>query len=360
MKIVIFAGGAGTRLWPLSRKKTPKQFDPMFEGKSTLQLAGERIKKLVSWSDVYISTLDQYAPIVRQQLPEIPDENIITEPARRDVAPAIGLAMMKLRDVGSEPVAILWSDHLMDRPKAFRRGLTVAESLIKKDPERFIFFGERPRYAEQNLGWIHIGAIQQKNKGIPLRSFRGWFYRPPLIKCRKMFASKKWIWNPGYWVTTPNFVLEQFRLKQPAMYRQLQTIGRALGTSREGKVLKRVYPTLEKVHFDNAILEKMKPSQAVVLQLDMGWSDPGTLYAIKEALQASKLANVTRGAVLPFNTKDCLLFNDEPKKLLAAVGLEGIIVVETKDALLVVHKDRVPEVKKMVESLEHTSWSHLL
>lgn len=360
MKIVIFAGGAGTRLWPLSREKTPKQFDPMFEGKSTLQLAGERIKQLVAWSDVYISTLDQYAPIVRQQLPAIPDENIITEPARRDVAPAIGLAMMKLRDVGDEPVAILWSDHLMDRPAAFRRGLKVAEGLIRQDSERFIFFGERPRYAEQNLGWIHIGPKQQQIRNIPIRSFRGWIYRPPLSRCKKMFASKQWIWNPGYWVTTPNFVLEQFRLKQPVMYRQLQVIGRALGTSREGKVLKRIYPTLQKIHFDNAILEKMKPCQAVVLQLDMGWSDPGTLYAIKAALQANKLANVTRGAVLPFNTRDCLLFNDESKKLLATVGLEGLIVVETKDATLVVHKDRVPEVKKMVESLEHTKWSHLL
>ena len=360
MKAVIFAGGAGTRLWPLSRKSTPKQFDPMFEGKSTLQLAVERIKPLVGWNDIYISTLDQYAPIVRRQLPKILDENFITEPARRDVAPAIGLAMMRLRDVGSEPVAILWADHLMERPDNFRQGLQVAESLIRENPSRFIFFAEKPRYAEQNLGWINIDKKIKCRSRINIYSFKGWQYRPPLAKCRRMFASGKWYWNPGYWLTTPNFVLAQFRDKKPAMYKKLSIIGKSLGTSREGTTLQKLYPTLEKVHFDNAILEKMRPEQAVVLLLNMGWSDPGTLYAIKEALQDKKLDNVMRGKVIPFKTKDSLIFNDDPKKVVATVGLEGMIVVQTKDATLVVHKDNVPEVKKMVESLEDTEWQNIL
>jgi mannose-1-phosphate guanylyltransferase len=232
--------------------------------------------------------------------------------------------------------------------------------LIKKDPERFIFFGERPRYAEQNLGWIQVGRVLERRLDIPIRCFRGWHYRPPLRVCQRMFVSKKWIWNPGYWVTTPNFVLAQFQRHQPKMYQQLLLIGRSLGTSCEGRVLQRVYPRLPKIHFDNAVLEKIKPSQAVVLQLDMGWSDPGTLYAIKEALQSRVGANVTRGAVVDFGSSDCLLFNDAPEKLLATVGLHGMIVVAVGDAILVVHKDHVPEVKKMVESLEGTEWSHLL
>jgi len=360
MKIVIFAGGQGTRLWPLSRKKTPKQFDPMFRGKSTLQLAIERVLPIARPDDIYISTLDQYASIIRRQVPKIPDENIITEPALRDVAPAIGLAMLKLRDVGDKPVAILWADHLMKRPGNFRKGLKAGANLIEEDSERFIFFGEKARYAEPNLGWINIGSKLDKVAGIDTHKFKGWHYRPPLAKCKRMFVSGKWVWNPGYWVTTPNYVLAQFADKKPAMYRQLMKIGDALGSSREGRVLKQIYPKLEKIHFDNAILEKMKPSQAVVLMLNMGWSDPGTLYAIKEALSKSKNANVRRGQVVDFKTKDTLIFNDDPKKVVVTVGLEGMIVVATKDATLVVHKDNVPEVKKLVKSLEGTKFEDIL
>jgi len=332
----------------------------MFRGKSTLQLAVERISPIAKWDEIYVSTLDQYAGIIRKQVPKIPDENIITEPALRDVAPAIGLAMLKLRDVGDEPVAILWADHLMKKPGNFRRGLRAGAKLIEEDSDRFIFFGEKARYAEANLGWINVGPTVQKVNGITARKFNGWHYRPPLNKCKRMFASRKWVWNPGYWVTTPNFVLAQFKDKKPGMYKKLLQIGKALGSSREGSILRRVYPSLEKVHFDNAILEKMKPSQAIVLMLDMGWSDPGTLYAIKEALSKSKNANVTRGKVIDFQTKDSLVFNDDDKKVIVTVGLEGMIVVSTKDATLVVPKDEVPEVKKLVKSLDGTKWEDIL
>ncbi|MFC1721461.1 mannose-1-phosphate guanylyltransferase [Patescibacteria group bacterium] len=360
MRAVIFAGGAGTRLWPLSRQSSPKQFDTMFKGKSTLQLAIDRIRPIMDWQDIYISTAKQYVPIVHQQLPDILADNIINEPDRRDLAPAVGLAMTRLRDVGNDPVAILWADHLMDRRQSFQNGLRVARDLIVDDPNRFIFFGEKSRYAEQNLGWINVDRVLDRIKGIPIRAFRGWHYRPPLARCKRMHASPKWVWNPGYWVTTPNFVLVQYKEKKPRMYEKLQGIGKALGTSREGKVLNRIYPTMENVSFDDAILEKMEDDKAVVLQLDMGWSDPGTLYAIKEALQKHRHSNVTRGHVITRQTEDSLIFNDDPKKVVAAVGLRGVIVVETKDAVLVVHKDHVPEVKKMVKSLKNTKWKKVL
>ncbi len=359
MKVVIFAGGIGSRLWPISREKTPKQFDRIFNGKSTLELMVERVTPIVDWSDIYISTAEKYLPAVHKQLPKINLENIITEPDRRDLAPAVGLAMTKLSDVQDEPVAILWADHLMSKPGVFRKGLKVGEKLIKEDPNRFIFFAQPPRYAEQNLGWIKVGDEIEKVEGVSVRKFKDWHYRPPLDKCKNMFASKEWILNVGYWVTTPKFVLSQYEDKKPGMYKQLKQIEKRLGSSQEGKILKKVYPKLEKISFDDAILQKMKPSQAVVLKLDLGWSDPGNLYSIKEALQKSVTSNVTKGNVIDYKTKDSFIYSTDPKKTICTVGLEGMIVVETQDAVLVVHKDNVPEVKKLVSSLKNTKWDKL-
>jgi len=348
MEILIFAGGTGTRLWPLSRKNTPKQFGKDFNGKSTLQLTFERVEPAFGIENVYISTNERYVSLIKEQLPQVPAVNIVAEPEKRDLAPAVGYNLIRIKKAGCQgPVAIVWADHIMEKPQEFILALKNGERLVKKNPKQIVFLAEKPRYAQNNLGWIHVGE-KIRNQ---LYQFQEWHYRPPLAKCGKMFESGEWYWNPGYFIVDLDLILNLYQKFMPKMFRQLEKIAESIGTTRESAVLSKIYPTLESISFDDAIIEKVGPEQAVVQMVDMGWSDPGTLYALKEALEPSLDENLTRGKVYSLDSKDCLIYNDEKNKLVTVVGLEGYIIINSEDTLLVVNKSDVPRIKELVKKL---------
>ena len=342
MKCIIFAGGAGTRLWPISRKNSPKQFEKLKDGRSTLQMAVERISDL-GMENIYISTNEAYISILKEQVPNLPEENIFLEPAKRDLTAAVGLSLCRLKNSGySGPIAILWADHFVENVNTFVQALLKAKDLVLKNPNRFIFLAEKPRFANQNLGWIHVGDCIEENQF----QFEGWRYRPELTECEHMFESKSWLWNPGYFITDLDFVLDLYRVHVPEMYERLQN----MSTSEEKIQTK--YASLDAVHFDSAIVEKVQKDQAVVLKVDLGWSDPGTLYALKEALVPKTEDNLVRGDVVDLGSHDSFIFNAEKGKLVTTIGLEGVMVINTGDALLVCHKNDVPKIKELLKKIE--------
>ncbi len=337
MKLVIFAGGIGTRLWPLSRENSPKQFDKIFFGKSTIQLAVERVAPHFGIENVFIQTVEKYKNIVRRQIPSLPAKNIFIEPVRRDLGAAVCLAVVKLNQMGWKgPIAILWADHLMAHPEEFARAMKAGQKLIEKNGNRFVFLGEKPRFANNNLGWIKVGEKQGNIGGLNYYAFKGWRYRPPVSECQKMFASDEYCWNPGYFITSAEFLLQQYQKLAPDIFHCVYN-----GCYHQAPI----------AHFDTAIIEKVDLSNAVVIKTNMGWSDPGTLYALKEALEKNKGDNVVQGKVVCIDTSDCLLFNFEKKKLIGLVSLKGMVVVNTDDALIVVPKDEVVKVTKLIEKI---------
>ncbi|MFO7538714.1 MAG: sugar phosphate nucleotidyltransferase [Chloroflexota bacterium] len=361
MKIIIFAGGSGRRLWPISRQKSPKQFEPIIGSQSTLQLAVGRVEGTYGAENIFVSTNERYLDIIAKQLPQLPPQNLIGEPTRRDLAAAVGLAMIHLaasdtEKLQEEPVAILWGDNYMDNVAEFLGVMETAAFLLQQDEAKIIFVGETPRFANDNLGWIGLGDKLGAAAERPYYRFNSLTYRPPREVCQQMFAEQSHVWNTGYFVTTINFVLQLYREQQPEMWAQLTTIAQTIGTDEYAATLAEVYPQMAAMSFDDAILTHIAPEQAVVVHGEMGWSDPGTLYALKEAVNPDPAANVTKGGVIDTDSKDCLIYNYEEGKLVAAVGLEGMIVVNTEDAILVVPKDRIPLVKEVVNSLEGTEW----
>ena len=353
MKIVIFAGGTGRRLWPISRKKSPKQFEPIIGPKSTVQLAVERFTGTFPVQDILISTNEAYIDILRKQLPDIPDRNFIGEPVRRDLAAAVGLGMVHVRYLSApdEPVAIVWGDNYMTEQTAFLNLLRSAEGILQSGTAEMVYLGETPRFANNNLGWIGLGPEQGMEGGIPYYTYESWVYRPAIDKCQQMFESGRFVWNTGYFVTRPGFILSAYEQLKPEIWTRLKRIEGRIGRSDYSEVLHQEYPEMETISFDDAIVQYIDPNDAVVLHGNTGWSDPGTLYALKEAINPNEDVNVEMGLVRTVGTSDSLLYNYEDGKLLAAVGLEGMIVVNTNDAILVVHKDDISLVKDLVNDL---------
>lgn len=342
MTYIIFAGGAGTRLWPMSRKNSPKQFSLITNNQSTLQMAVERIAPF-GMEHIYISTNGAYLDLVKQQVPALATDHIFLEPEKRDQAPAVGLSLLRLRERGiTGPVAILWADHLMEYPDQFREALTHAKELIINNPNRFVFIGERPRFANHNLGWIHTGQQTGEHE----YAFLGWKYRPDLAECEAMFDSGEWLWNTGYFVTDIDFLIGLYERLQPAMYTALCAM------VKDEQQIHENYAELESISFDNAIVEKTDLSEGTVIPVHLGWSDPGTLYAFKEAFTASTSENYTVGNVCDMGSTDSFMYNEEKNTLVTTIGLEGMIVVNTKDAVLVCKKEDVPKVKELLKKIE--------
>lgn len=355
MKIVIFAGGVGTRLWPLSRKNTPKQFEKIVGNKSMLQIAVAKLLPSYDWKDIYISTNSQYGEIVKAQLPRLPQSNIILEPSMRDVGPAVGLATAIFnKKFPGEPFALLWgSDHLVKNEVEFRKALSAAEDIVKEQKDRIVFVGQVPRFASQNLGYIEFGDEIEKRGEISIRKFVGFQYRPHLSTAEKYLRGGHHTWNLGYFVTTPDFLWGLFKKHVPKLHSELQKIADSYGTPSFDDKLNKIYPKVEKISFDNAILEKINPASAYVLSVDIGWSDIGAWEALKEALSETLDENVTKGKVLLEDSRDSLAFN-YTNQLTVGIDLEEMLVISTSDVILVCPKKSVPKIKKLVESLAGT------
>jgi mannose-1-phosphate guanylyltransferase len=359
MKIVIFAGGVGTRLWPLSRKNTPKQFEKIIGEKSTLQLAVDRLQPDFKPENIYVSTGAKYENIVRNHLPQIPAGNFILEPEMRDVGPAVGVAMGIIGKKDPEvPVGIVWSDHFVKKERRFREVLGFAQKIVAKNPNSIVFIGQRARFANQNLGWLEFGEEVNEIRGTKVFKFKKLIYRPSLEMAEKFMESKNYAWNPGYFVTTPKFILSQYKKFAPEIWKGIIKIQEAVGKDNFKEVFEKVYPTLEKISFDNAILEKMDPSNVFVIAADLGWSDVGAWEALKEALEVSASENVTKGKVLIEDSSDNLVFN-YTDQLVVGIDLTKMLVINTDDVLLVCAKDSVPKIKKLVESLNGTELEKL-
>lgn len=360
MKIIVFAGGVGSRLWPLSRKSTPKQFSKIIEDQSMIQIAVHKLFPEFAWEDIYISTGKNYVDLIREQLPDLPKDNVIVEPEMRDVGPAVGLVVSQfVKKFPNEPITLLWgSDHLVKKEALFRKVLRMSEKLIKKEPDKIVFIAQKPRYGNPNVGYIEFGKEVLQEDGITVHKFQKLQYAPP-IEIAKVFAEDgKHAWNLGYFTTTPQFLWKQFEKFAPELYAQLHTIHDAYGTDEYEDVLNTVYPQLEKISFDNAILEKMDPDSGYVISLDIGWSDIGAWEAMKEALSETEDENVTRGKIMLEDSRDSILHN-ETDQLVVGIDLDGLVVVNTGDVLLICPKESVPKIKKLVTNMKGTEHEHL-
>ncbi|MFA6027824.1 MAG: mannose-1-phosphate guanylyltransferase [Patescibacteria group bacterium] len=299
MKIVIRAGGVGTRLWPVSREKKPKQLHALLSNKTMLQEALERSLKSVKVSDIYISGNKNCETILRKELGAVLEKNLILEPSRRETAAAIGLESVYIKK--SDPKAIvasLGSDHAIKNDKEFARLLSLAEKTVQNHPHRIVCLGIKPTCPDVGYGYIQLGK-QLSPEVYHVTSFHE---KPILETAKKYVAEGNYLWNANMFVWRVDTVLKLYEKYLPKMYKQLSQIEKAIGTVQEKKVLSAVYPKMEKIAIDYAIIEKTQDILAI--PADVGWSDIGDWARLKDELSMREEDNVIKANHLGLDTKN--------------------------------------------------------
>ena len=352
-KIALFCGGTGTRMWPASRRNKPKQFQPLVGKKSMFQQALDRIKKGFSIKDVFVITGRQYVGLVVEQEPSLPLENIIIEPEMRDTLAAVGYAAAVLDQKFKNPiVASLWAaDHLVKHDKEFIKALKAAYE-YSKDTGKIVSIDVNPTYPNTHVGYIKIGKMIKKLDGLAVFEYVKQVEKPDLRKAKKFLQSWAYLWHAGYKVWPAQKMLDLYQKHASKVYEGLAKIQRAWESDNQEETVKKIYPTFEKISIDFALFEKIDPAEIVVLSADLGWSDIGAWNILKDELSQNAKDNVIQGEVFDIDSRDCLIYANAKGKIVATIGLESLIIVDTEDALLISQKDRISEVKKIVDKLK--------
>ena len=343
---LIMAGGRGERFWPKSRKNLPKQFLSLTDdGKTMIQLTVERILPLVKMEDIYISTNRDYKELVRQQLPEIPDENILCEPVGRNTAPCIGLGAVHMRKKYEDAVMyVLPSDHLIKYTSIFLSTLTDAGEVAEQG-ENLVTLGITPDCPETGYGYIKFLPDQMLGRAFEVDRF---VEKPDLETAKEYVASEQYLWNSGMFIWKVSTILKNLETYLPETYQGLNRIADAIGTEEEELVLEKEFSAFQSESIDYGIMEKAK--NIYILSGSFGWDDVGSWLAVGRIKKSNEFGNVINGNAVTVDTKNCIIQGG--KKLIATVGIEDIIVVDTEDALLICEKDSAGNIKKVLENLK--------
>ncbi len=352
---MILAGGSGTRFWPLSRRRRPKQLLKLFGSESLLQQAVGRLEGLVPPSRTYVFTSKTIRSEVCHQLSRIPSRQIVAEPASRNTAPAIGLAACEILRHDPEGImVVLPSDHLVARPSVFRRALQAGCQLAS-ERDCSVVIGIKPTRPETGYGYIRRGKKGRRIAGLEVFPVRQFTEKPDAPVARRYFRSGDYLWNGGMFIWKASLLMANLRQFQPQMARGLEKIARA-GGIRSGNVLKEIYPRLKNLSIDYALMEKIPNIFAVAA--DMGWSDVGSWAAAYEQSPRGKAGNSAPANAILLDSHQNMVVSS--RKLVAAVGVENLVIVETEDALLVCSRVRAQDVGKIVKELNRRGLKHLL
>lgn len=342
---LIMAGGRGERFWPKSRKNLPKQFLSLTDdGKTMIQLTVERILPLVDMQDIYIATNRDYKKLVREQLPEIPEENILCEPVGRNTAPCIGLGAVHIsRKYDDAVMLVLPSDHLIKYNTIFLNTLSDAAEVAEQG-ENLVTLGITPDYPETGYGYIKFNPNQTMKRAFAVDRF---VEKPDLETAKEYLATEQYLWNSGMFIWKVSTILHNMERYLPETYAGLQRIQNAIATEDEQNVLEREFEAFHSESIDYGIMEKAQ--NIYILSGSFGWDDVGSWLAVERLKKSDEFGNVINGNVVIVDTKNTIIQGED--KLIATVGLNDLIIVDSHDAILICQKDCAGNIKKILENL---------
>ncbi len=343
MYALLLAGGSGTRLWPYSRSVRPKQFLSIDGSRTLLQATLDRIRALVPPEQVLVATGAAYADLVATQLPEVPRANILVEPFGRGTAPCIGLAALHLRRRDPDAVmAVLSADHHIERSELFCELLVVGARMARRG--YLVTLGIQPSAPSTGYGYIKRGAFLHRAGRHNVYQVEAFVEKPDAGRARAYVASGDYFWNAGMFVWRADRILEELAAHRPAVAGPLAQIDAVLGTPAAEATLTAAWQRIENVAIDVAVMEQT--THAAVIPADLGWSDVGDWAALAEVLPRDAHGNAVVGAHIGLDTRNSLIYANG--RVVATIGVDDLVIVDTHDVLLICPRGRAQEVKALV------------
>jgi mannose-1-phosphate guanylyltransferase len=362
---VILAGGRGTRFWPRSRTRTPKQLLNIVGKETMLEQTVARLRPLVPPERIWTVTNREQAAGIAKQVPPLSRQRVLTEPIGRNTAAAIALAAIHVRHAakGDALMAVLPADHYIANPERYRVIVKAALEMAA-DPRKMIVLGIPPTRPETGFGYIERTGHALDAKGFPVYAVRRFTEKPALALAKEYAGSGLYHWNAGMFFWRVSTFLNNLENYLPKTYAALEKLAESIGKKTYDKNLRDIYPTLENISVDYAILEPATREQGAprvfVIPAEVGWSDIGSWAAVYELLAKRAGQNIFGGSGAGAAIDAEGNFFWSPKKYVAAIGIKDLVVVETADALLICPRDRAQDVGKIVKKLEEAKLEDLL
>ena len=345
MKIVILAGGGGTRLWPWSRESQPKQLQAILGKDTLLQRTYKRLSLVVPDKDILIATGKQYSKTIAKQLPRVPRKNILIEPVRRDSAGAIGLAAAHVfRENPEEVLMSFHSDAWINNDKAFAQYVKNLEKIVKKNPQDTVIAGIKPSYPETGYGYIQMSKKIVQSKKYPVHLVKRFIEKPEIRKAQIFTRKKDYLWNPGWFAWRVDHLMSLYKKHLRKNYTILKEISETPQKSLQ-KVINKKFPKLKSIPIDYAILEKTK--RILVVPAPIAWSDIGHWRSVSEMSKKDKLGNVVDTSSVLLDSENNL-FISGTGKCITSIGIKNTVMIETDDVILLIDKSRAQDVKQLV------------
>jgi len=392
---VIMAGGTGTRFWPESRARRPKQLLRMVGQKTMIRATVDRLGDLVPPGRVLVATTVELAGKIAEELPELSREAILAEPCKRNTAPCIGLAALHLsRDDPDATMAVMPADHVIGPDESFREAIRLAAALVDRRPERIVTFGIRPSYPAESFGYIErgeplaplppgegwgegkpsplplgegrsedgpsplpLGEGQGEGEVPPVHHVKQFREKPDARTAAKYMESGRYYWNSGIFVWKARTILAALAEHQPEMYGRLKRIAAAAGTPQYDEVFWAEFAAIKGISIDYAVMEHA--AEVLVIEAPFDWDDLGSWQSLARLRGTDEQGNTIAAKHLGLKTTGTIVRGSD-EHLIVTLGLSDCIIVQTPDATLVANKQDEESIRQIVELLEARGWLQYL
>ncbi len=353
---VVMAGGSGTRFWPQSRKKTPKQLLKLSGEQTMIQNTVGRCDGWIDTANTWVVTNAVQAEETGRQLPDVPASNIIIEPCARNTAPCLGLAAINL--LKKDPDAVMFvmpADHVIQPQEVFQNAGKIAQQIVAGDPNQFVLFGVPPTYPATGYGYIERGeALSTIDGAFKVSSFRE---KPEREIAQQYVDAGSYYWNCGIFCWSAQAILDVLSEHEPDMHQRLLKLADALGTDGFDAMLAAEFPQMNSISIDHAVLEKAK--QITVVEAPFEWDDVGSWLSLPRLLGEDDNGNTIDGPFCGVNTEGCIVRSPD-NHLIATLGMKDCIVVHTPDATLIANRHDADAMRDLVAALKEQGFENLL
>ena len=350
---VIMAGGTGKRLWPLSRQKRPKQVLKLLDGQTLLRKCFERLEGIFDLRNILVLTNADYVDLVRENLTELPEENVIAEPAVRDTTGAIGLAATILNKYDSKAtMAVVTADQLLEPVETFQQAMQTALSFVNQNPDALVTFGIKPTFPSTQLGYLEFGKTPCCDSlANPVYTIDAFKEKPALDQAKTYLEQDNYAWNSGMFVWRCDIILREMMTFVPDVFEPLSQIRKDWGSESQQQTLQEWFPKLPKISIDYAVMEKAEHVYGI--KLDNRWLDMGSFAALADIIESDTNKNtIVADHSELIDSRNNIVITEEKGHLIALVGVENMVVAHTEDATLICPIDQTNRLKELLNQIQ--------